>query len=338
MKRALFVGVALAAAMVSSNAGAWHNQGHMMTAEVAWQHMSAGAKCRASWLLASNTEYDRGLVANVVLPSGTLEPGEARFVNAATWPDRIKAPGAGFASDGDDPNGPKAKGPANNIGLTDKVLHKYWHFADNPVPAGSGPAAPNINSIERIGAFNGVLGQALPTNAAAKAKARALKAYDLVWLLHIVGDVHQPLHNASQYGAVFKTPAPGMDAGGNDILISNYPGFSELHGFWDGAPGDAKGAQTLGIAIYAARNLDAPAAPQAAILTPATWAQESYQLAVDYAYVQPIQLQSIGPFTPTTTYATNASLKAREQVALGGVRLASLLNAALTWSGAPGCP
>ena len=40
---------------------AWHNQGHMMVAEVAWQHMGSGARCRAIWLLNSDKEYTRGL-------------------------------------------------------------------------------------------------------------------------------------------------------------------------------------------------------------------------------------------------------------------------------------
>lgn len=59
------------------------------------------------------------------------------------------------------------------------------------------------HAIGRIRTFATVLGDANPTDD--------LKAYDLMWLLHIVGDVHQPLHNASQYGPVFTKPAKGKD-------------------------------------------------------------------------------------------------------------------------------
>ena len=37
-----------------------------------------------------------------------------------------------------------------------------------------------------------------------------LKSYDLVWLIHLVADVHQPLHAASR----FDKAHPGGDAGG----------------------------------------------------------------------------------------------------------------------------
>src|SRR5437867_3185221 len=81
---------------------------------------------------------------------------------------------------------------------------------------------------------------------------KALKAYDLAWMLHLVGDVHQPLHMANQYGSMFQSPAQGNDAGGNGIPVQ-YAGYHELHGFWDGAPGDSKNlAKVLKISITAA--------------------------------------------------------------------------------------
>jgi hypothetical protein len=42
-----------------------------------------------------------------------------------------------------------------------------------------------------------------------------LKSYDLVWLLHLVGDVHQPLHFTTRVSAGF----PTGDAGGNDVEV-----------------------------------------------------------------------------------------------------------------------
>jgi hypothetical protein len=307
------------AVLAPTSAFAWHNQGHMMVAEVAWQHMTAGARCRAVWLLRSNSEYARGLQNPTHIASR-----EALFVNAATWPDRIKAGGSGFHGDGDDANAAGAAA-ALNVGLSDKLLHKYWHFTDFPVPASTAHPVPAINALERIKTFTLVLRNPSTT--------RALKAYDLAWVLHLVGDVHQPLHMATQYGLVFPH---GSDAGGNNVPVQ-YPGFHELHGFWDGAPGDSKdSAKVLGISINAAHSLAAAPAAEATISNVDTWGQESYTLAVHDVYAPPVMLQSVAKVTPTSNYASNAKEVSKARVALAGARLAKLLNGALTWP-RPGC-
>ncbi|HLZ77136.1 S1/P1 nuclease [Phenylobacterium sp.] len=322
--RKLTLVCALGFAACATGALAWHNQGHMMTAEVAWQHMTPGARCRAVSLLKSEPEYARGLQN----PTG-IDAGQALFVNAATWPDRIKAQGvkvnnAPMKNDGDDAAAAGVqKQVANNIGL-DGWLHKYWHFADEAVPAVAGQKPPPINAIERIGTFSKALAApATPTN---------IKAYDLVWLIHLVGDVHQPLHIAVQFGPNFTTPAKGNDAGGNDVVVTGAPGFKELHGFWDGAPGDSKvEAKELSISVAAADALPAPLAAKTSIKDAGVWASESHDYADKAAYVTPIVRGSQGPFALTPAYVANAQKIATAQVALGGVRLGNLLNAALTW-------
>lgn len=79
---------------------------------------------------------------------------------------------------------------------------------------------PPVNALERIKLFTQAVGD--------PGTPKALKAYDLAWLLHLVGDVHQPLHMADQYGPMFPRSS---DAGGNNIPL-DYPGYEELHGFW----------------------------------------------------------------------------------------------------------
>ncbi len=63
-----------------------------------------------------------------------------------------------------------------------------------------------------------------------------LKSFDLVWLLHLVGDVHQPLHAATRVSS----GATGGDNGGNDEKVCRVSLAScneKLHAFWDGALG-----------------------------------------------------------------------------------------------------
>jgi hypothetical protein len=315
MKNYLAGIVAASFLLAPTTASAWHNQGHMMVAEMAWKHMSTGARCRAVWLLNSDHEYVRGLQN----PTG-ISWRKALFVNAATWPDRIKAKNSGFVDDS--ASGPNA---ALNEGLTDKRRHKYWHFADFEVPNTGAHPVPPVNALERIKAFTQVLGD--------PGSPKALKAYDLAWLIHLVGDVHQPLHMADQYGPAF---AHGTDNGGNGIPV-DYPGYEELHGFWDGAPGDSKSKKVLSIAIAAADALPEAPATEAAISDVDTWGQESYNLAVHQIYVPPVMLQSAATVTLTPAYVSNAQALSKARVALAGARLANLLNGAFTWPKA-GCP
>ena len=64
---------------------------------------------------------------------------------------------------------------------------------------------------------------AVLSNASAPAPARAIA---LCWVLHLVGDIHQPLHTGSLYTAsLFETG----DRGGNAIRIDD----SNLHSCWE---------------------------------------------------------------------------------------------------------
>ncbi len=56
----------------------------------------------------------------------------------------------------------------------------------------------------------------------------------LCWVLHLTGDVHQPLHTTSLITEQY--PLPKGDEGGNKFFIRVTPNSSgiNLHSFWDG--------------------------------------------------------------------------------------------------------
>lgn len=64
-----------------------------------------------------------------------------------------------------------------------------------------------------------------------------LKSYDLVWLVHLVGDVHQPLHCVTR---VIHDDPQG-DKEGNDCKLNGKP--DNIHSIWDGIIGDARELQ-----------------------------------------------------------------------------------------------
>ena len=303
----------VACAIASTPAGAWYDFAHMEIAAIAWSKLTPATRARIARLLKLNPMY-AAWTKNVP----PQDRDQIVFLRAATWPDAIKRVNdyhADGPADGERaPPGPQA---SQNIGYADRSLHKYWHFINQPFsPDGaalSGPEAPNVQT--QIAAFRAKLSD--PT------ASDDVKSYDLVWLLHLVGDIHQPLHAATRFTRAF----PEGDAGGTRVKIQCGESCSaaDLHAFWDGVPGTSEDPYD---AITAANRLPEPDPRLAAIADEKAWMKESLEAAEADAYGAPIG-DGAGPFALTDDYKSRALAVARQRVALAGARLANLLNAAL---------
>jgi hypothetical protein len=151
----------------------------------------------------------------------------------------------------------------------------------------------------------------------------------LRFIIHFVGDIHQPLHCATRVDSAH----PDGDRGGNLVSIKVGTKKTNLHSYWDGGIGSfpKTGANFKPPAL----SLIGPAATKARAGNPATdpklklndptnyqaWADESLALAQTVAY----KGMTSGS-TPTAAYNTKATKVARKRVAWGGYRLAALLN------------
>ena len=307
--------VFLGCSLMSTSAFAWDGFGHMEVAAAAWELMGTSAKSKAVQLLKVNPQYKTWIKG-----VSTNKKNKYAFMVAATWPDYIKG-AKGYHSDGPNngntpPPGPQA---SQNIGYTDKFMHKYWHFIDEPFTTDNSqttpPATPNAQT--QIAKFRATL----PANSGAK---KTVRSYDLVWLLHLVGDVHQPLHATSR----FLSDKP--DNGGNAVLVNcdggvSCEGANKLHAFWDDLLGPNK--TTLKEVEDAADKLPMADATLASIDDENKWIDESFKVAQSDVYKSPVGV-GLGPFTLTAEYKANAVELAKQRVALAGVRLANLLNAA----------
>jgi hypothetical protein len=321
------VAVAFVLAAAPAPVLAWDDVGHMTVAAIAYDRLTPAARREAAALLKLNPQYrDWRTVAR------GKDEDRVAFLMAATWPDFIKRSG-GFDDDGEVPTGAEA---ARNIGYGDKLMHKYWHYVDLPFsPDGTplaGPRTPNAQT--QIGIFR----QTLQTPAADP----ALRSYDLVWLLHLVGDVHQPLHATSR----FDRAHPNGDAGGNQVRICT-AGCGPLHAYWDNLlepagghieatckaqnllPNDAECAALKVAAalanVQAAARLDRKLAGDT---DEAHWIAESFALAKTQVYSKPVGVGK-GPYNLDSDYERAARKSAEMRVALAGARLANLLNQAL---------
>ncbi len=180
--------------------------------------------------------------------------------------------------------------------------------------------------IDKIEQFRAILAD---PKAHAHTRLRALQ-----FLLHLVGDVHQPLH-ASDNG----------DAGGNGRRVS-LKGLrtGSLHHYWDTelverlarlptARGASRGARepvdARAIADELATRIRDADIVEWSIDDPETWAWEAYRIAKADAYGRLRKPDRKGIHRLTQNYAEHASPAIALQLSRAGIRLAGLLNASL---------
>jgi len=297
---------------VASPSFAWNDRGHMTVAYIAYKRLNSHARERVDALLKLNPAYaDWVATIEKQVPNTSQEDKNLMiFMLAATWPDKIKGDKA-YKSDGSDrgnrPDG--SPNPTRNTGYDDFLIHKYWHFIDTPFSTDGTPlpAIPIPNAQERIGVFRATLASDSPD---------ALKSYDLVWLIHIVGDIHQPLHTTTRISSA----EPQGDAGGNTVKLSCAK--CELHFFWDDLLGTGNDLKTV---TKAARKIPKADSSIASKMDEQIWVSEGYQTAKQFVYASPVEAGN-GPFTVTPTYKKTADKVAKQRVALAGARLAKIFN------------
>jgi hypothetical protein len=293
---------------LTKKVSAWNDFGHMTIGAIAYDHLTPKVRAKVDGLLRLNPSYQEW-VAGIA----EQDKGKAAFMKAATWPDMIKI-GIQYTNDGNLPNGPDA---GRNIGYADKLMHRYWHFIDLPYSSdGTALPAPDTpNAQSQIVAFRETLRDSGASDE--------LRSYDLVWLLHLVGDVHQPLHTITR----FNHKQPNGDKGGNDVRVcitaTNCGG--KLHWFWDELLGTNEDYKA---AMDRAKILPPVEGKLAGISDEAIWIAESFLAAKQTAYATPIGPDE-GPYNLNDTYMAAAREVAEGRIALAGIRLAHLLNEAL---------
>jgi len=198
-----------------------------------------------------------------------------------------------------------------------------WHFVDIPNGASGfnqqrdcfrpddrhfGAKTDHHNCVvDRIEMFRDILAD---RNARREDRIDALE-----FVVHFLGDIHQPLH------------AVGEGRGGNDEKVSIFgttdcgatgPYPCNLHSAWDDALIEHSGRTEPQYVAYLQEFIATNHLEQKAGGTPADWANESFQIA------RQIWLQDGGKIDESYYRAHERVLD--ERLALAGLRLAALLN------------
>jgi S1/P1 Nuclease len=308
--------LALLLAAPAAPSFAWNGFGHMVVADIAWRDLKAHAPqllARLDALLQLNPSYAQWVKG---VPESARQ--EVAFVQAAHWADDIKSSTSGYVSDGDNGGNTGVEPVASrNLGYApaDTAMHKYWHFVDAGFATDGTPVAatPMPNVQERIVLFSAVLASPTGTDA--------LKSYDLSWLIHLVGDLHQPLHATERFTADALTG----DAGGNFVKVSCSRSSDcprTLHAVWDDILGNSMSPTT---AIDYAATLPLPADAAAVQAPDDVWAAESLRLAESDAYAG-IDAATGGDHRLSGAYLAKAERDAKARVALAGLRLSWLIQ------------
>jgi hypothetical protein len=288
------------------SAQAWDHTGHMLVAQIASTRISQPAQAKISADLATfNQRFG----------------SQYDFVTAACWMDDIRS-----------------------------VTSEYgdWHFIDIPLTA---PAPVNPGTMATPNGF--WLANQCVNTIQTGTPIPNVKAHDghpidrpqaLVMLLHIVGDLHQPLHCADN-----------GDRGGNGVTVGNMTDAlvsdRNLHHLWDTAyrRGFSGGSVTEAyqapsfphktpgwVVHHAAEPLVSQQATQLvsqfapgplwALSNPTTWVGESFGFARTNGYGQLPGGPNAKNVVIPGAYVQQAGTKASQRIVLAGFRLAALLN------------
>lgn len=263
------------------------------------------------------------------------------ITDAAEWPDAIKAP-----------YGALCKTPEAIAFIKAHPDHHLWHFVDFPVGATTydfnGQFALNTDIVHAVEGCIGVLEGTGSFDGLTKVEA-------LRYLVHLVGDAHQPLHTITGYFDVSDPAHPTLypgdkpipagafsDTGGNALVF----GSKELHGIWDDdlvqAIANTKDSAALVKALLSSYDPAAYATPGDYHHWIEAWVSDSMPLAADAygsltfnaysgsAAGNPGAHAQIQIKLPANYTATESKVES-SQLLKGGAHLAQLLNA-IAWA------
>jgi hypothetical protein len=272
---------------------AWGDEGHMTVALIAQHYLKPAVRTQITAMLAADTD----------------PLTQHDFASEATWADKFR-----------DSNNRR-----DHYEETER-----WHFVDleishpdlkevcfgrAPLPPGTvasnGPAEACV--VDKINQFAAEL--------AAAATDAVERLFALKFLLHFVGDLHQPLHASDNH-----------DRGGNDVKVSAdgiaHKTRDELHGYWDTQFVERNGTPASALSEKLVAQITSAQVEEWQQGAPDDWAMEAFVISKQDAYGNP-------PLSKTATHHLDAAYvaKAEQDVALqlsrAGVRLASVLNKAL---------
>lgn len=230
MKNCFYVALFLLCSLLQLPAHGWDAVGHRLSTAVALSYTSPDKQTLLLQLLAQHPRYQEDFLDAMPASIRTRDSREQLqwlLGQAAYWPDIARGLPAPEAARFNRPPWHFIDGAwvRDNASLQGNV-----YLSQQPFAAIAGAAADSIRSESQV--LN--IMTALDYNTRLLADANrplSERAVALCWVLHLMGDIHQPLHAGSLYTQdLFATG----DRGGNAINTDD----GNLHARWDRALAD----------------------------------------------------------------------------------------------------
>jgi len=287
--------------LASFISSAWNARGHMVVASIAYRSLNDSLRNYYTVVLQQHPFYSQWQAEYKNLKN--IPEGDFLFMKASIRPDVIRKSGS-------------------------KDDHPKWHYITTKIDFEKGHDSNVQNKDENV--LSAI--QSCLDSLKNPATPIARKAVFLSWVIHLIGDVHQPLHCGSLYNNDHKDG----DKGGNDIWIhfTKSNDTMRLHAFWDDLPG--KGTPYLQIRKTGTKQLHHLGKKLQALANQSSsevWKKESFELAVKFAYANGAIGTLIGTKDKKTApvlldesiYTKKAHRIAIRRTTLAGMRLANAL-------------
>ena len=281
---------------------AWNAGGHRIVAMIAWEAMDTQTRSAAAALLRAHPDFARWQERG-----GDADSDLTAFLEASTWPDDIRRDTRFYTAELETPT-------PTLPGFPDMERRLSWHYVDLPVGSKASKAGADGELDRQLAALSATVGS--------RQESIAARAYALPWLIHLVGDAHQPLHTASR-----ARPDGRSDNGGNEQPIVNpfdprHPS-TNIHRYWDDLPAPPwlRGSRLERAVSALSERFRQPRVAGSF----GQWIEESRRLADESAY--PPGRDEVP--TIDNQFHENALAVARQRIVDAGHRLASLLHGLL---------
>lgn len=278
--------------LLSAPAQAWNALGHKVIADIAWQELTPERRQEIVAIIRRHPRFDKDFQ--------DLESDWDTFCHAATWPDIARG----------------IRGPER-----EKYDHPIWHYVNFPFTVDGFPAPKrNLSSNPKDNkaiAWNVMQATAFCQSVIASDAPPKEKALAYCWLMHLVGDLHQPLHST----ALFSDRFPDGDRGGNSIKLVK---GNNLHSLWDGLLGRSHRPNDVRREVAQLKERQELWQVDTAGDVP-SWVKESHELAKSFVYAPEILANLGEPVLLREEYLQDAGQHARARVVAAGLRLGKLL-------------
>jgi hypothetical protein len=324
VRRVMASSAAAALLLLPFTATAWDAVGHRLSADVAWALMSADTREQVMTMLRAHPRFNQDFVDTMpddIKAADNDTQAQWQLGQAAIWPDLAR----GFEGDDearfDNPNWHWIDG----AWLRDEAVRQGNVYVNTePFPNVDGVPAEQIQQRSQVD--NVANGLDFAIYQLQNASDPAEKAVALSWLLHLIGDIHQPLHTGA---LVSESLFPEGDRGGNGIRLS----VGNLHSAWDRALRETPVSQSLPLLINMGTEFSTD--PAQLEFHPTRWLQESRDILQSTVYPESITSlvvrtertgNDLETVALTDAYQEEMRIIATRRLAEAGARIAHTLE------------